>query len=153
MTKQELINTAAQLQPPPSAATQEYQNKVEQLAACINSRMSARADLDRLIGAGNLEMMHNNHRNHARFIASLLAAYDPQVLVETILWVFRAYRAHGFQQTYWPAQLDTWIEVLREELSEPAFSAIYPFYQWMLQHQPQLVQLSEAADSLPVAEH
>ena len=144
MTKQELTQTALLLQQTPPHVAKEYAAKRDALAARINQIMEQRADLERLIGANNLEMMKDNHRNHARFIASLLAAYSPDVLVETVLWVFRAYRSHGFQMTYWPAQLDTWVEVLREDLTPEAYETIYPFYHWMIVHQPHFIALSEA---------
>lgn len=143
MTKEELVEKAAQLPKPPKEAAAEYAAKSEALAAELNRAMSAREDLETLIGANNKEMMQDNHRNHARFMSSLLAAYHPEVLVNTVLWVFRAYRAHGFRLTYWPAQLDTWISLLQRELSKPAFDSIYPLYHFMLVHQPDFVQLSE----------
>ena len=153
MNKAELIKTAKELVQPSAEAAAEYELKRDHLAARISARMEARPDLERMIGEGNLEMMRDNHRNHARFIASLLAAYSPEVLVETVLWVFRAYRSHGFQMTYWPAQLDTWTEVLKEELSDSSYPQIYPFYHWMIIHQPQFIALSENPPENAVPEH
>lgn len=143
MTKKQLIATAETLHQPPVQAAQEYEEKREKMAVRINQRLEQRADLETLIGPNNVEMMRDNHRNHARFIASLLASYSPEVLVETVLWVFRAYRSHGFQLTYWPAQLDAWVDVLREELTNASFDAIYPFYHWMIIHQAHFVALSD----------
>jgi len=153
MTKQELIDTAKTLQQPSTDAASEYAAKHDQMAARINVLMEARPDLTRLIGEDNLEMMRDNHRNHARFISSLLSAYNPEILVETVLWVFRAYRSHGFQMTYWPAQLDTWIHVLREELNHESYNEISPFYHWMIIHQPQFIALSEGHDDKPPPAH
>jgi hypothetical protein len=101
--------------------------------------MGARTDLDHLIGNENMAMMEDNHRNHARFMTSVFQVYQPVVLVETVLWVFRAYRSHGFQLTYWPAQLDQWVALLKVHLSPDAFQEIYPFYHWMLINQPTFV--------------
>ena len=147
MQKDELIQTARSLAQPSSSAALEYSRKREALAAEINGVMSKRQDLDALIGSGNLAMMEDNHRNHARFMESMFTAYDPAVLVSTVLWVFRAYRAHGFRLAYWPAQLDTWIEILRADLSEEAFKEIYPFYNWMLINQEAFTELSESWNS------
>jgi hypothetical protein len=74
---------------------------------------------------------------------SIFMIYSPAVLVDTVLWVFRAYRSHGFQLTYWPAQLDTWVEIFRQDLTEQTFSEIYPFYNWMIVNQPAFVALSD----------
>lgn len=90
----------------------------------------------KLLRESNLAVMFDNHRNHARFMASLFRGYDPKVLVETVLWVFRASLA------YWPAQLDTWVELFRTELCDETFSEIYPFYHWLIIHQPQFVALT-----------
>ena len=142
MTKQELIDSAATLGPFTPQAAQEYSEKQEQLATELNRIMEARSDLDKLIGSGNLEMMKQNHRNHALFVSSLLMSYDPRVLVETVLWVFRAYLAHGFHHTYWAAQLDTWLDVLPKHLSSQGFEQVAPLYRWLLVHIPQFATLS-----------
>ena len=76
---------------------------------------------------GNRLMTEDNNRNFSRFMESVFNHYQAEVLVETVLWVFRAYRSHGFQTTYWPANLNTWIEILKKEMSEKAFEAIYFF--------------------------
>lgn len=143
MTKEELLASAELLSQPSKSATEEYSEKSEKMAAEMNRIMGERPDIDYMV-AGNRAMMEDNHRNHARFIGSLLYSYSPSVLVDTVLWVFRAYRSHGFQLTYWPAQLDTWVEVLRGELSPEAMNEVYPFYRWMIVNQPSFVLLSDS---------
>ena len=106
MTRQFLLEQAAGLPAVSTEAAAEYAAQHLTLAEEVTRMLGARDDLERLIGPGNRAMMEDNHRNHGRFISSLLQAFSPEVLVETIIWVFRAYRSHGFQLTYWPAQLD-----------------------------------------------
>ncbi len=143
MTKDELIRAAAALPVPTTEAATEYDEKSEAVVSELNAVMAARPDLEALIGPDNAAMMEDNHRNHARFMSSLLATYSPEVLVNTVLWVFRAYRAHGFNLTYWPAQLDTWVVLFQKHLSPSSFHAIYPVYHFMLIHQPDFVVLSD----------
>jgi hypothetical protein len=143
MTKEELLATARELEQPPRDVADEFGAKRERLAAEGNRRMGARRDLQRLVGSGNEAMAEDNNRNFARFMESIFHHYEPEVLLETVLWVFRAYRFHGFQTTYWPANLDTWVELLREELSEEGFEAVYPFYDWLIVHIPWFVKLSD----------
>ncbi|MBR9979067.1 MAG: hypothetical protein KFH87_13360 [Bacteroidetes bacterium] len=145
MTREQLIAEARSLEEPPSSAMEEFAQKRDRLAAAMNERFSRREDLLQLIGDGNQAMMEDNHRNHVRFMHSLFQRYLPEVLVDTVLWVFRAYRAHGFQLTYWPAQLDTWIELFRSELTPESFHAIEPYYHWMLIRQPAFAALSDQA--------
>jgi hypothetical protein len=143
MSKEELLASACLLAQPSKQVAEEYSRKSEHLAAEMNRIMGGRPDIEYMVG-GNRAMMEDNHRNHARFIESLFFAHNPSVLVDTVLWVFRAYRSHGFQLTYWPAQLDTWVEVLRKELSPEAMEGIYPFYRWMIVNQPSFALLSDS---------
>jgi hypothetical protein len=106
--------------------------------------MLARPDLEELIGPGNAAMMQDNHHNHSRFVESILRHPNPEVLVDTVLWVYRAYRSHGFRLTYWPAQLNAWVEVIKRELSEETFRAIYPLYNWFIVNQAAFVKLTDA---------
>ncbi len=152
MSPFELYRTAGKLAPPSMVAAQEYAERAAECAASVTHRLSARPDLERLIGPDNQAMMEDNHRNHARFMESIFLHYDPATLVETVLWVYRAYLAHGFQLTYWPAQLNTWVDVLREHLSPEAFTEIYPFYHWFLIHQADFVRLA-GSTHLPEPPH
>jgi hypothetical protein len=143
MRKEILIQSASNLKQPGNDALHDFEQKQEIMLTTINNRFKNRPDHDYLIGEGNLEMMMNNHHNHLRFMASLFGNYQPEVLVETILWVFRAYRTHGFRLAYWPAQLDTWVEIMKETLREESFKEIYPFYHWMIVNNPVFAILSD----------
>ncbi|WP_045218175.1 hypothetical protein [Desulfonatronum thioautotrophicum] len=143
MTRQELIERAGRITAPSPETAREFEAAAPALAAELNRIMAARPDLTALIGPDNTAMMEDNHRNHARFMTSLLWLYDPQILVDTVLWVFQAYRAHGFRLTYWPAQLDIWMQLLEERLSQKAYAEISPIYLFMIIHQPAFANLSE----------
>ncbi len=142
MTREELIQSAERLQPVGVEAQQEYSRKIPQMVTTINQRMAARPDITDLIGENHLQLMCDNHANHARFMESVFFEMSAQVLVDTVLWVFRAYRARGFSSLYWAAQLNTWIELLRESLSEEGFKEIYPYYVWMQTHIPAFTEQS-----------
>lgn len=136
MTREQLIQSAEKLKKPSAEATQEYFRLQSTIAAEVTHHMQKRADIKALVGENNIPMMVDNHHNHVRFMHSIFTEFDPEVLVDTILWVFHAYQAHGFQSIYWAAQLNTWIEVLEAKLSKDAFSGIYPFYNWLIVHIP-----------------
>lgn len=143
MDKKTLLTSAGNLKQVSASAYSEYNIKGDQLVAKMNELMFQRADLHLLIGDGNEEMMKDNHANHVRFIASVLKNYHPEVLVDTILWVFRAYRSHSFTTNYWAAQLNAWIIILKESLSVDTFNEIYPLYEWMQINIPLFVKLSD----------
>jgi hypothetical protein len=145
MNRQHLQQTACQLRQPPPSAAAEFEAIRYSLAEELSRRMAARPDLERLIGSGNLPMMQDNSRNFCRFMSSLFQAYEPEVLVDTALWVFRAYRAHGFHTTYWPANLSTFVEILRERLAPATCQTIEPFLDWLIVNIPTFVKLSDEA--------
>lgn len=144
MTKDRLIDTAKAIPAASPEAAAQYERNRDRLVAEVNRRMEARPDLDGLVGRDNLDMMRDNHANHARFVRTILNDFDPQVLVETVLWVFRAYRSRGFSDSYWAAQLNVWIAVMKETLSPEAFEGIYPLYDWFVVHIPAFTFLSQA---------
>jgi hypothetical protein len=98
------------------------------------------------VGKGNRQMAEDNNRNFARFMESMFTAYNPGVLVNTVLWVFRAYRAHGFQTTYWAANLNVWVDMLQRGSVTEAFDAVYPFYNWIIVNIQSFVELTEKDD-------
>ncbi len=143
MNKKDLIDSAQKLKQVSNSSASDYTGKSEILVSKMNSLMSQRKDIMEIVGENNLDMMRDNHSNHARFMASIFNQYSPEVLVETILWVFRAYRSRGFTTNYWAAQLNLWIEIIRQNLSTEAISEIIPYYEWMQVNIPLFVKLSD----------
>ena len=141
--KEKLIETASRIIQPTPSALEEFSQKHEQLASLGNQLIAKRADFEKLVGKGNRTMAEDNNRNFARFMASLFSDYNPNVLVETVLWVFRAYRSHGFQTTYWAANLNIWVDMMKKELSDESFESIQPFYIWLIVNIPIFVKLTD----------
>lgn len=153
MDKNYLIETATQMKQMSSSSAEEYRQKSELLINKMNALMLDKADIEILVGKENLDMMKDNHANHVRFMASVFKNYNPEVLVETVLWVFRAYRSHGFTTNYWATQLNTWISLLKEMLTPESFSEIYPYYEWMQINIPVFSKLSDEKLELSQSVH
>ncbi len=143
--KASLIKTARDLKAPPETAALEFAQKQEHLAALGTRTLNQRPDLEKLVGPGNPSMAEDNNRNFARFMTALFSDYDPEVFVDTVLWVFRAYRSHGFHTTYWAANLNIWTDMLKIELTPETFDALYPFYNWLIIHIPAFTRLTDDA--------
>lgn len=143
MHKNDLLESAKEIKNFSQSAQQEYFQNSEVLINKMNSLMLERKDLEKLIGKDNERMMKDNHANHVRFIASILKNYNHEVLVDTVLWVFRAYRSHGFSTNYWATQLNSWIVILKEVLSPESYTEVYPLYEWMQVNIPLFVKLSD----------
>jgi hypothetical protein len=152
MNQEYLLETARRLIQPPPEAADEFAAQRDALADELNQRMGARPDLDKLIGSNNLAMMQDNSRNFCRFMDAMFHGYEPDVLVHTALWVFRAYRSHGFQTTYWAANLDTFVEIVRQRLSPAAFHSVDPFFDWLIVNIPLFVRISDQQLDSPLGE-
>lgn len=153
MSKEILLKTATQLQQPSAEAKKEFSKKLNALVEQMNQTMLNRTDINELVGADNIEMMKDNHANHARFMESVFDNFVPEVLVDTVLWVFRAYRSRNFSSTYWAAQLNAWMNIYSKELSENSFSEIQPFYKWMQVNIPLFNKLAEDEIEAPLSSH
>lgn len=143
MNKDDLLKTASGLKQVDKAIAGEYALKAEIIVSQMNLLMMQRCDIKELVGEQNLDMMKDNHANHARFVSSILLNFNAEILVETVLWVFRAYRYRGFSTTYWAALLNTWVEVMKKELTTETFRQVYPYYDWMLVNIPIFVKLTD----------
>ncbi len=153
MDRNDLIRTAEKLKQVSEKSAAEFGSKREALVVLMNRKMESRPDLIDMVGLGNVEMMKDNHANHARFLESIFIMHSPEVLVDTVLWVFRAYRSRNFSSTYWAAQLNTWIEIYKKELSFECFQEIYPYYNWMQINIPAFNQLAEVNLDAPLSLH
>jgi hypothetical protein len=141
--KDQLLTSAVELRQPSPEATRAFTLQRDQLAARGNQILASRPDLDRMVGPGNRQMAEDNNRNFSRFMESMFNHYQPEVLVETALWVFRAYRSHGFQTTYWAANLNIWMDMLQEDFSQEHFRELAPFYNWLIINIPLFTAMSE----------
>lgn len=151
MNKDYLIKKANHLKAIDEKASDEYFSKMGKLVSIINDTILNRPDVEKLIGKNNLEMVKDNHQNHARFMYSVMKDYNSDVLVETVIWVFNAYQNHGFSSNYWAAQLNAWISILEKELSESTFKQIFPFYEFMQVNIPVFVEVAKTVENNPHA--
>ncbi len=146
MERSILVESAKRLTQPQESAAKEFTEKIDRIASDLNQKMKNRPDLENLIGENNSSMMENDHHNFTRFMESIFYRYQAEVFVETVLWAMRSYMAHGFKQTYWSAELDYAIEILRNELSAEAFESVYPFYNWIAINIPICMKINEVQD-------
>lgn len=140
----QLVTSASELKPAAAEVAEAYDRHREKIVLKVNQRMLERPDIIEIVGEINMEMMKDNHADHARFIASILRHFQPETLVETVLWVFRSYGSRGFHSSYWAAQLNVWLTVLKEELPPDIYDSVLPLYNWMIINIPLFTDISEA---------
>ena len=147
MTKDDLIGSLKKINPPSHNTAEEFAEKIARITATVNQRMKKRTDVVKLVGEDNLLMMEDNHNNHARMMENLLYSFNAEALVETVLWVFKAYQSRGFHPLYWSAQLNTWDQVFKEELTPASYREVTSIYQWLIINIPNFNGLTEQSDS------
>lgn len=153
MSKEELLKTANLLPQVNVEMAAEYTSKRESLVEAMNALMLERADVVAMVGENNIDMMKDNHSNHARFLESIFYKHNADVLLDTVLWVFRAYRSRNFSSTYWSAQLNSWLEIYKAQLSPECYKAVYPYYNWMQINIPVFNKLAEENFDAPLSSH
>jgi hypothetical protein len=146
-TREQLVVSAATMKMPNPTSRVEYSIRRDQLADLVTAAISTRPDIELLIGKDNLKLMASNHRRYAVFAETLWASFDPQVLVRTILGMYAGSRAAGFSSAYWPAQLDSWLHVLSDQLTPEAFAAISPYFLWLKANHCSFVALTDSLQS------
>ena len=142
MNKAELQNSASLLPCVSEEAIADYKSKSTMLVGHLNEILLSSTSIENLIGSDNIDLMKTNHENHATFMASIFENPNAEILVNTILWVFKVYRNRGFSPLYWQEQLQGWITVIEKYIDTEYQSSIIEHYKWMLNHVESFTELS-----------
>jgi len=140
---EQLLQEAKALPTVDAAAVQAYRGATESMVEQVNRIMVLHPQVHRLIGYNPLKMMFDNHLNHARFMANVFRFHAMELLVKTVIWVYRAYRHHGFEYDYFPAELSAWQQAVQTHLDPASSQAILAVYHWMLDRHADMVRLSQ----------
>jgi methanogenic corrinoid protein MtbC1 len=110
------------------AAAQEYARCATAMLSDVDESMKKKADLV----SNQVDMMLQNHRHHVDFMSSFFRLNAPDLLAETVIWVYSAYQAHGFSSDYFPSALRCWTEAVYSHLSPDSAREIGAVYSWMI---------------------
>ncbi|MCL3781461.1 hypothetical protein EMN47_13810 [Prolixibacteraceae bacterium JC049] len=143
MNKLELQNSANLLPRVSEETANNYRAKTGAMTEQVNQILLENEAIDCLIGNENIDLMKNNHENHASFMVSILDNFKAEILVNTILWVFKVYRSRGFNPAYWQEQLHGWIAAVKTHIDTQHQKEIIDYYQWMLDHVNDFTELTD----------
>ena len=113
-------------------AARAYQLNVDRIALVINHTLSNDPDLASLIGDAPLNVMYDNHRNHASVIANVLQLNNYELLASILPWVYNAYVSRGFSFDYFPKVLAAGKKAIGELLPEEYNLELQAVYDWIL---------------------
>lgn len=128
-----------------TAAADAYATNLVLLVHYVNQEMSQRPDIRHLLGPNPLDVMYDNHMNHAEFMLTQFRLQGATTLVHTLLWVFYSYTRRGFATDYFPTTLMTWMVAINHSLDACSAGRICQVYQLMLEQFPNLLRISRAA--------
>jgi len=150
MNLEALILSAQELPPVPLQACHAYHEAEDEMSGKVDVELAGRTDIMQLIGNNPLQMMYDNHKHHAAFMASVFSISGYELLARTIPWVYRAYSAHGFSYDYFPVELREWKVAVLDTLTGSNTDSIVAIYDWMLDKHSDMVALSTRSPSHPM---
>ena len=105
-----------------SDAAKAYKKAIERLVNHVNDNLEANPKIIELIGGNPLDLMRNNHSNHATFMTTVFKIGSYELLARTVPWVYRAYRARSFSYDYFPVELAAWKHAVMECLDAVSYT-------------------------------
>ncbi len=141
------------LSPIPTAACLSFHESMGTLTDDVDRELEGRPDLKDLIGADNVELMRDNHRNHVAFMDNVFFLGNYNLLARIVPWVYRVYTARGFTLDYFPVELQAWADAIRNRMPPQQAAPILAVYAWMIRHHDDFAQqahLPEAVAPAPV---
>ena len=115
----------------------------------VHDQLESNPKLMDLIGRNPLEMMRDNHRNHAAFMSTVFKLNSFELMARTVPWVYRAYHAKGFSYDYFLAELVAWQIAIHENFHNvDQKSEILASYIWLVQHHEDMIKLSLSGEGL-----
>jgi methanogenic corrinoid protein MtbC1 len=131
-----------------SAETIEsYEHAMTALIDTVNKAMQQREDLGDLIGPNPVELMFENHTNHAHFMLTQLRLKSAKVLLEGIFWAYHTYTNRGFSPNYFPIELATWKTAIMNRIESHHAESIMAVYQLMIDHHRDFLFFSQQPSS------
>ena len=143
--KEKLLEELTELSPVSQSSAKAYHEHMTFLLDRVNKKMASRPDLPDLVGSNPLSFMYDNHRNHAVFMDNVFQLSLFPLLLDTVPWVYRTYRNHGFSHDYFPAHLRAWREAIPEILDPETSAPLVRVYDWMLSRHEDFIALSREA--------
>ncbi|PKK90355.1 MAG: hypothetical protein CVV64_10355 [Candidatus Wallbacteria bacterium HGW-Wallbacteria-1] len=143
ISMEQLVAEAIELPSISEVSLSAWSEKCTAMTAFVNESMSARSDIQFLIGNNPLRMMFDNHENHVAFMRTVFGFGNYEMLAKTLPWVYRSYSAHHFSHDYFLVVLGVWLESLSEFMESDLSVEIRKIYEWIISRHADIVQMSK----------
>lgn len=151
MSIQSLTEQFAQaLEPIDSVAAVAYSQNLSRMVDTVNTTMQEYERLTDLIGPNPIEVMYDNHSNHAKSMLAQFRFHGARTLVGTLILMYRTYIERGFAPDYFLVELDAWMQAIDQYLDAHSAQSIKRVYQLMRDVHPQILLLAQQTTSAPL---
>ncbi|MBU2431127.1 MAG: cobalamin-binding protein, partial [Proteobacteria bacterium] len=150
----DIVKEAKKLPVVSLAAATAYHEKTSFLTEYVDETLASHPKIHDLTGHNPLQVMYDNHRHHAAFMATVFSIANYELLARTVPWVYRAYSAHSFSFDYFPVELKAWVAAIDKYMATDMTAEIKSVYAWMIKQHENMMYLSQIKKEhkLPVRE-
>lgn len=151
----EILEEARNLPLVPLRETTAYRAHIVDLVSAVDNALVAEPDIHELIGGNPPQVMYENHRHHAAFMATVFSIGHYELLARTVPWVYRTYHSHRFSYDYFQRELRAWQRAIRQRVTDCGMEAVQAVYQWMLDVHERMIAISrsELGFEMPIDEN
>jgi methanogenic corrinoid protein MtbC1 len=136
----------------PLEETTAYKNHREEIVREVDETLGNDPSINELIGNNPLRVMYDNHKNHAAFMATVFSIANYELMVRVVVWVYRAYHAHGFSFDYFPRALESWEKAVQKHVPDNPMKTVLSIYRWLRTHHDLWIALSKEIGEIEVPE-
>ena len=148
---EDLKRAAAALALVPPAAARASCAKMATLREHVDREMAKYLAIEVLIGFNSLEILCDQHRYHASFMANVLHFNAFELMAGSLARACQTYHTHGFSYDYFPQEAKAWMRAVSLHLEANSAQAVNTVYQWWLNHHEDLITLSRGDLTIPLA--
>lgn len=143
-----LIEEAKKLPIIPLNAATEYNDKIDDMLAFVDSLLVSEPFLNSLIGNNPQQVMFSNHKHHSAFMGTVFIIGNYELLAKTTPWVYRAYASHNFKYDYFQIELKGWLAAIDKFMNPELSKEIKEIYSWMINVHETVIEISEKEEDL-----
>ena len=146
----QILKETAKILPVPYSAAMEFGEQSNLIKEEVDRVLTARYDINELIGQKPLSDMYANHENHAAFMSNVFKLNDYELMCQVIIWVYHTYHAQSFSFDYFPIALKVWIEAIQKQMEPTQAEPVLEIYRWIIKNHEMFIDASQSIEALPL---
>jgi len=141
-----IFETIKSLPPVSMSAADEYAQRRDIIQNDVNQTLAKLNGIYDFMSNCPLQVMVDHHRHHTLFMSSVFRLNNYTLLARMLVWMYRAYHAHGFSYDYFTYAFSEWRKMVTIHMSQANGLEIDRVYRWIVGHHSDFVQLAESSE-------